>query len=110
MLTIENLQKIQGRKVIGDWVVKECALLSHNNCYYFGLYNVQPFGNTDRCTVMLERKAIPHRSTAHPNELAYFFICDSQRTNYCATVDWLSNMDNMLSMMGELVKNEHIKL
>jgi hypothetical protein len=107
MLTIENLKKIQGRSTAGNWVVKECGVLTHNDSYYFGLYQIKAgVGAIDRCNIMLERNAIP----THRTDLAYFFICDSKRTNYCGTADWLADIDNVLGVMGELIENEHIKL
>jgi hypothetical protein len=111
MLTIENLKKIQGRSTAGNWVVKECGVLTHNDSYYFGLYQIKAgVGAVDRCNIMLERKAIPHRSYIRRNELAYFFICDSKRTSYCGTADWLADIDNVLGVMEELIELEHIKL
>ena len=110
MLTIENLKKIEGKLVVDDWYVREVADLTHNDCYFFGLHNVKSFGITDRCTIMLERNAITQRSSTHPTEKAYFFICDSQRTNTCGTVDWLADMDNMLAVMENLVLKVHKKL
>jgi hypothetical protein len=111
MLTIENLKKIQGRPLGDDWRVMEVGLLTHNNCYYFGLYQIKAgVGAVDRCNIMLERIAIRHRSSIRRDEPAYFFICDSKRTNYCGTADWLADMDNVLGVMEELIELEHIKI
>ena len=107
MLTIENLKKIQGRSTAGNWVVKEVGLLTHNNTYYFGLYQIKAgVGAVDRCNIMLERKAI----ITHNSVLGYFFICDSKRTSYCGTADWLADIDNVLGVMEELIELEHVKL
>ena len=110
MLTIENLKKIEGKHIGDDWYVREVAALTHNDTYFFGLHNVKSFGITDRCTIMLERNAIVQRSSTHPDSKAYFFICDSQRTNTCGSADWLSDMDNILWVFKELTKIRHIKL
>lgn len=111
MLTIENLKKIQGRIVVDDWIVKEVGQLDHNGTYYFGLYQIKAgLGAVDRCTIMLERNAIVQRSSTHPDEKAYFFICDSQRTNVCGTVDWLADIDNMLGVFKNFILTAHIKL
>ena len=110
MLTIENLKKIQDRSVAGNWVIKEVGELSHNDTYYFGLYQIKAFSITDRCTIMLERNAITQRPSTHPDSKAYFFICDSQRTNTCGTIDWLADIDNMLGVMENLVLKVHKKL
>jgi hypothetical protein len=110
MLRIENLKKIQGRTLGDDWVVKEVGLLTHNNCYYFGLYQIKAgVGAVDRCNIMLERESLPQYSSTH-TQWAYFFICDSKRTIYCGTADWLADMDNVLGVMEELLNEEHIKI
>ena len=106
MLTIENLNKIQNRNVAGDWVVKECGTHLHNECYYFGLYNIQPFGVTDICRIMLERTHI----LDNEGTKCYYFICNSQRTNVCGSADWLSDIDNMIGQLEYLVKGYHKKL
>lgn len=109
MLKIENLKKIQGKTVFDNWVVKEVGTLEHNNTYYFGVYGFNEDGVAiDRCKIMLERTPITQRSMTHPDETAYFFICDSQRTNVCGTVNWLSDMDNMLGVMKGLITTTHI--
>lgn len=111
MLRIENIKKIQGRSVGDDWVVKEVGLLTHNDTYYFGLYQIKAgVGAVDTCRIMLEREAIIQRSSTHPDEKTYFFICDSKRTNTCGTADWLSDMDNMIKVFAALIEREHIKL
>jgi len=110
MLTIENLKKIEGKHIGDDWYVREVAALTHNDTYFFGLHNVKSFGITDRCTIMLERNAIVQRSSTHPDSKAYFFICDSQRTNTCGTIDWLADIDNMLGVMENLVLKVHEKI
>lgn len=111
MLTIENLKKIQGRSVAGNWVIKEVGEISHNDTYYFGLYQIKAgVGAVDTCRIMLERNHIVQRSSTHPDSKAYFFICDSQRTNTCGTIDWLADIDNMLGVMENLVLKVHKKL
>ena len=111
MLTIENLKKIQGRSVAGNWVIKEVGELSHNNTYYFGLYQIKAgIGAIDICRIMLERNHIVQRTSTHPDERAYFFICDSQRTNNCGTANWLADIDNMLGVLENLILTYHEKL
>lgn len=110
MLTIENINKIQNRSVVGEWVVKEVGHLDHNDCYYFAIYRMSSIGPTDRCKIMLERNYITQRSSTHPDSKAYFFICDSKRTNTCGTADWLGDMDNMIKVFADLIEREHIKL
>jgi len=110
MLTIENLKKIQGRTLADDWRVMEVGLLTHNDTYYFGLYQLKAGSAVDRCNIMLERESLPQYSSTHPTQWAYFFICDSQRTSYCGTADWLADMDNVLRVMEELIELEHIKI
>ena len=111
MLTIENLKKIQNRSVAGNWMVKEVGELSHNDCYYFVLYQIKAgVGVVDTCKIFLERNVIVQRSSTHPDSKAYFFICDSQRTNTCGTVDWLADIDNMVGVIEDLVLKVHKKL
>ena len=111
MLTIENLKKIQNRSVAGNWMVKEVGELSHNDCYYFVVYQIKAgVGAVDRCNIMLERNHIVQRSSTHPDSKAYFFICDSQRTNNCGTIDWLADIDNMLGVIENLVLKVHKKI
>ena len=108
MLRIENLKKIQGKTVFDNWVVKEVGIMAGDNTYYFGLYGFNEDGVAiDRCKIMLERTTRPLSSS--PDETAYFFICDSQLTNVCGSVDWLSDMDNMLGVMKGLITTTHIK-
>ena len=111
MLRIENLKKILDRSVAGNWMVKEVGELSHNDCYYFVVYQIKAgVGVVDTCKIFLERNHIVQRSSTHPDSKAYFFICDSQRTNNCGTIDWLADIDNMLGVMENLVLKVHKKL
>ena len=46
------------------------------------LYQIKTgVGVVDTCKIFLERNAIVQRSSTHPDSTAYFFICDSERTN-----------------------------
>ena len=111
MLRIENLKKILDRSVAGNWVMREVGELPHNDCYYFVLYQIKAgVGVVDTCKIFLERNYIVQRSSTHPDSKAYFFICDSQRTSYCGTIDWLADIDNMLGVMENLVLKVHKKL
>ena len=111
MLRIENLKKILDRSVAGNWVMREVGELPHNDCYYFVLYQIKAgVGVVDTCKIFLERNHIVQRSSTHPDSKAYFFICDSQRTNNCGTIDWLADIDNMLGVMENLVLKVHKKL
>ena len=111
MLRIENLKKILDRSVAGNWVMREVGELPHNDCYYFVLYQIKAgVGVVDTCKIFLERNYIVQRSSTHPDSKAYFFICDSQRTNNCGTVDWLADIDNMLGVIENLVLKVHKKI
>ena len=110
MLKIENLKKIQGRTLADDWRVMEVGIMAGENTYYFGVYQIKAgLGAVDRCKIMLERTASALSSSPASDERAYFFICDSQRTNVCGSVDWLSDMDNMLTVIEGLITTAHIK-
>jgi hypothetical protein len=38
--------------------------------------------------------------------LSYFFIFDSQRTNVCASADWLADKDNMIERLEYMIMNK----
>jgi hypothetical protein len=52
---------------------------------------------------MLERKGhkLPNKSN-----LVYFFIYNSQRTDVCATADWLADKDNMIAKLEYILVNK----
>jgi len=50
---------------------------------------------------MLER--IGH---THSDKLVYFFIYNSQRTDVCATADWLADKDNMIAKLEYILVNK----
>jgi len=107
MLTIQNYHKLNHRDIVDDWAVKYIYEGVHNDTYIMNLEKWVDGLKKDKCTIMLERNPIPQHSSTHPTEMAYFFIFDSQRTNVCATADWLSDMDNMVGQLGHILKENN---
>ena len=104
MLTIQNYHKLNHRDIVDDWAVKYIYEGVHNDTYIINLEKWVEGLRKDNCSIMLERNPIPQYSSTHPTEMAYFFIFNSQRTNVCATADWLSDIDNMVGQIGHILK------
>lgn len=107
MLTIQNYHKLNHRDIVDDWTVKYIYEGVHNNTYIINLEKWVEGLRKDNCSIMLERNPIPQYSSTHPPEMAYFFIFNSQRTNVCATADWLSDIDNMIGQIGHILKENN---
>ena len=107
MLTIQNYDKLIDRYIVDDWMVQAMYEGNHNNTYMINLHKLDSGRVKDACTVMLERNPIPQHSSTHPTEMAYFFIFNSQRTNVCATADWLGDIDNMVGQLGHILKENN---
>jgi len=103
MLTIRNIDKLEGRGIWDGWEVREVFEGTHNNTYIFKLIRFYQEWPTMECTIMLERigHTIPNQSN-----LIYFFICNSQRTDICATADWLADKDNMIAKLEYILVNK----
>jgi hypothetical protein len=107
MLTIQNYHKLNHRDIVDDWTVKYIYEGVHNNTYIINLEKWVEGLRKDNCSIMLERNPIPQHSSTHPTEMAYFFIFNSQRTNVCATADWLGDIDNMVGQLGHILKENN---
>ena len=107
MLTIENYHKLINKYIVDDWTVRHMYEQSFNDTYIIKLEKLIDGIRKDKCTIMLERNPIPQHSSTHPTEMAYFFIFDSQRTNVCATADWLGDIDNMVGQLGHILKENN---
>jgi hypothetical protein len=107
MLTIQNYHKLNHRDIVDNWWVKAISAGTHNNTYIILLEKLMNGIVADFCTIMLERNGIEQHSSTHPTEMAYFFIYNSQRTNVCATADWLSDIDNMIGQIGHILKENN---
>jgi hypothetical protein len=92
---------------VDDWAVKYIYEGVHNDTYIINLEKWVEGLRKDNCSIMLERNPIPQYSSTHPPEMAYFFIFNSQRTNVCATADWLSDIDNMIGQIGHILKENN---
>ena len=102
MLTIENINKLVNQGIWDGWEVRKVYEGNHNNTYILELHRESAWGNGD-CTIMLERKGhkLPNKSN-----LVYFFIYNSQRTDVCATADWLADKDNMIERLEYMIMNK----
>ena len=102
MLTIKNILKLQAQPIWDGWKVIDIYEGNHNDTYIFELHRESACGNKN-CTIMLERTG--HKIFGQPG-LSYFFIFDSQRTNVCATADWLADKDNMIERLEYMIMNK----
>jgi hypothetical protein len=100
MLTIKNILKLQNQPIWDGWEVKLIYEGNHNDTYIFELQRESAWGNGD-CTIMLERNG-----KTHSDKLVYFFIYNSQRTDVCATADWLADKDNMIAKLEYILVNK----
>jgi len=103
MLTIVNIDKLVNQPIWDGWEVREILEGTHNNTYIFELarYRAHQGYATEKCIIMLERTG-----HTHSNRLVYFFIYNSQRTDVCATADWLADKDNMIAKLEYILVNK----
>ena len=106
MLTIENIDKLVNQKIWDRWEVSDIYKGDHNDTYIFELVKRKPLPmHNGLCTIMLERTG--HRgSDTINNGKVYFFIYNSQRTNVCASADWLADKDNMIAKLEFILVNK----
>ena len=106
MLTIENVDKLVNQKIWDGWEVNDIYKGDHNDTYIFELVKRKPLPmHNGLCTIMLERTG--HRGSDNVNNgKVYFFIYNSQRTNVCASADWLADKDNMIAKLEYLLVNK----
>ena len=104
MLTIKNILKLQGQPLVDGWEVKLVYEGNHNGTYIFELVKDDVWSFTPKhCKIMLERTG--HKIFGQDG-LSYFFIFDSQRTNVCASADWLADKDNMIERLEYMIMNK----
>ena len=102
MLTIKNTHKLFKQPIWDGWEVIDIYEGNHNDTYIFELHCESPWCNKN-CTIMLERAG--HKIFGQPG-LAYYFIYNSQRTNVCASADWLADKDNMIERLEYMIMNK----
>ena len=103
MLTIVNIDKLVNQKIWDGWEVNDIYKGDHNDTYIFELVKRKPLPmHNGLCTIMLERTG--HRGSN--NGKVYFFIHNSQRTNVCASADWLADKDNMIAKLEYILVNK----
>ena len=106
MLTIVNIDKLVNQKIWDGWEVNDIYKGDHNDTYIFELVKRKPLPmHNGLCTIMLERTG--HRGSDNVNNgKVYFFIYNSQRTNVCASADWLADKDNMIAKLEFILVNK----
>ena len=104
MLTIKNYHKLNHRDIADDWAVKHIYEGLHNDTYIINLEKWVDGVKQDKCSVMLERNGIPQKYATGPEDMGYYFIFDSQRTNVYCNVDWLADIDNMVGQLKFLLR------
>ena len=106
MLTIVNIDKLVNQKIWDGWEVNDIYKGDHNDTYIFELVKRKPLPmHNGLCTIMLERTGRGIHNT-HSNRLVYFFLYNSQRTDICATADWLADKDNMIAKLEFILVNK----
>ena len=104
MLTIVNINKLVNQPIWDGWEVRKVYEGNHNNTYILELHRESAWGNGE-CKIMLERTG--HRGSDNVNNgKVYFFIYNSQRTNVCASADWLADKDNMIAKLEFILVNK----
>ena len=106
MLTIVNIDKLVNQPIWGGWEVNDIYKGDHNDTYIFELVKRKPLPmHNGLCTIMLERTGHGGSDTIN-NGKVYFFIYNSQRTNVCASADWLADKDNMIAKLEFILVNK----
>lgn len=107
MLTIQNIDKLNGQPLVDGWEIKSVIEGKHNDTYIFELVKDDPWSFTPKyCKIMLERTG--HRIFGQPG-ISYFFIYNSMRTNVCVSADYISDKDNMIDQLEYiLMKKEKL--
>ena len=102
MLTIQNITKLNGTPLVDGWEANDIYEGNHNDTYIFELVKRKPYPiHNELCKIMLERTG-----HTHSDKLVYFFIYNSQRTDVCATADWLADKDNMIAKLEYILVNK----
>ena len=106
MLTIVNIDKLVNQKIWDGWEVNDIYKGDHNDTYIFELVKRKPLPmHNGLCTIMLERTGHRGSDTINYGKV-YFFIYNSQRTNVCASADWLADKDNMIAKLEYILVNK----
>jgi len=102
MLTIVNILKLEGQKLLEDWKIQLVYETTHNNCYVFEIVRDLGLGGMAiRRKIMLEREG---RKIFGQPDLSYFFIKDSQRTNVCVSANYIADKDNMIQQLENILQ------
>jgi hypothetical protein len=104
MLTIQNIDKLNGQPLVDGWEIKSVIEGKHNDTYIFELVKDDHWSFIPKkCKIMLERTG--HKVFGQPG-FSYFFIYNSMRTNISASADWLADKDNMIERLEYMIINK----
>jgi hypothetical protein len=104
MLTIRNIDKLNGQPLVDGWEIKNIIDGTHNDTYIFELIKDDPYHFRPKfCKIMLERTG--HRVFGQPG-LSYFFIYNSMRTNVSVSADYIADKDNMIDRLEHILMNK----
>lgn len=104
MLTIQNIDKLNGQPLVDGWEVIQVLEGKHNDTYIFELVKDDPWSFIPKkCKIMFERTG--RRVFGQPG-LSYFFIYNSMRTNVCVSADYIADKDNMVDQLEYILMNK----
>ena len=104
MLTIQNIDKLNGQPLVDGWEIKSVIDGTHNDTYIFELVKDDVWSFTPKyCKIMLERTG--HKVFGQPG-LSYFFIYNSMRTNVSVSADYIADKDNMVGQLEYILMNK----
>jgi hypothetical protein len=110
MLTIQNINKLLNKSIIGGWVVRDINSHPTQGKYMLDIHCMGPIGNTiDRCTISLNRIGELQRHMFKPHEMAYFFNYNGLPTDVCVTAVWIKNPYNFISQLKYIINEYHNK-
>ena len=110
MLTIENITKLENRKLIEGWVISDMNCHPTRKKYIFDIHCMGPIGNRiDRCTISLNRIGELQREMGKPDYMVYFFNYNGEQTKVCVTKDWILNPENFISQLKYIINEYHNK-
>jgi hypothetical protein len=103
MLTIQNIDKLNGQPLVDGWEVIQ-VLEGRPDTYIFELIKDDPYHFRPKfCKIMFERTG--HKVFGQPG-LSYFFIYNSLRTNISVSADYIADKDNMIERLEYMIMNK----
>ena len=108
MLTIQNIDKLNGQPLVDGWEIIQVLEGNHNDTYIFELVNDDDWSfQRKTCKIMLERTGhILPNETTFERERVYYFIYNSMRTNVSVSADFIADKDNMIDRLEYILMNK----